>query len=135
MKDKTESHYFKESFETKYTNEVIFRVILQLQKREKKRRVSKELTALKVDYKEQNTEVKGRHLNFQSLTSFTDKSVRSFFGSGVLKANTMQLAPIASKIKYSNTVRQVKDHRNIERYFTDLTKMSLKLSTSIKCIA
>lgn len=115
MKDKTESHYFKESFETKYTNEVIFRVILQLQKREKKEELGKSLQRWK-SIKEQNTEVKSRHLNFQSLTSFTDKSVRSFFGSGVLKANTMQLAPIASKIKYSNTVRQVKDLRNIERY-------------------
>lgn len=110
MKDKTESHYFKESFETKYSNEVIFRDILQLRKkRKKKEELGKNLQCSKSIGK-QNTEIKGKHPNFQSLTSLTDKSVRSFFGSGVLKANTMQLAPIASKIKYSNNVRQVKDH-------------------------
>ena len=71
----------------------------------KKLSVYFKFTPLQVDGKE----------SIQALTSFMDKSVRSFSGSGVAKANTMQLAPIASKIKYSNIVRSVKDQTWLAR--------------------
>ena len=64
-----------------------------------------------------------KHKNEHARTSLSAISMRSFSGSGLFSAKTMQFAPIASKMKYSKVVRLVKEvNRHVERKFRALKR-------------